>query len=139
MLRARKLPALRQLQRRFVTSLRRWAGILALALLFPGIARFAPAESKAGTADVILTHAKVYTVNPLEPWAEAVAIKDGKIAAVGKSADVLKLRGPDTRIVDAQGHLVLPGFGDAHVHFMEGSLTLLGVKLDDAKTIADIQ
>ena len=53
--------------------------------------------------------------------------------------DILKLAGKTTNVIDAKGHLVLPGFGDAHVHFMEGSLTLMGVKLDDAKTIADIQ
>jgi predicted amidohydrolase YtcJ len=88
---------------------------------------------------VIVAQGKVYTVNPAQPWAEAVAVKDGKIIAVGKNVDVLKLRGPGTKVVDAQGRLVMPGFGDAHVHFMEGSLTLLGVKLDDAKTIPEIQ
>ena len=97
------------------------------------------AQSNLAPADLILTHAKVYTVNNSQPWAEAVAITGGKFVAVGKDEQVMKYAGRNTRIVDAHGHLVLPGFGDAHVHFMEGSLTLLGVKLDDAKTIADIQ
>lgn len=97
------------------------------------------AQSNATPADLIVTHGKVYTVNPAQPWAEAVAVKDGKIVAVGKTDDVLKLRGKSTLIISAKSHLVLPGFGDAHAHFMEGSLTLLGVKLDDAKTIAEIQ
>jgi hypothetical protein len=100
----------------------------------PGVAQSSP-----DVADVVVIHGKVYTVNPAQPWAEAVAIKDGKFIAVGSSQDILKLRTASTKVIDAQGHLVLPGFGDAHVHFMEGSMTLLGVKLDDAKTISEIQ
>jgi len=115
------------------------AAVLMLTIVTASAASPVLAESQAGAADIILMHAKVYTVNQAQPWAEAVAIKDGKIAAVGKTSEVLKLQGPDTKVIDAKGHLVLPGFGDAHVHFMDGSLTLLGVKLDDAKTIADIQ
>lgn len=111
----------------------------ALALILVVIASAAQVASPANAADVILTHAKVYTVNKAQPWAQAVAVKDGKIVAVGKADEVLKLRGASTEVLDAHEHLVLPGFGDTHVHFMEGSLTLLGVKLDDAKTIADIQ
>jgi predicted amidohydrolase YtcJ len=90
-------------------------------------------------ADVIISHGKVYTVNPAQPWAQAVAVKDGKIIAAGTDADIVKLAGKTTNMIDAKGQLVLPGFGDAHVHFMEGSLTLMGVKLDDAKTIPAIQ
>ncbi len=97
------------------------------------------AQSSATIADVIVTNGKVYTVNQAHPWAQAVAVKDGKIVVVGKNEDVLRLRGTDTKVIDARENLVLPGFGDAHVHFMEGSMTLLGVKLDDAKTIAAIQ
>jgi len=115
------------------------AALVALALILAGTVSAAPVASPANAADVILTSAKIYTVNKAQPWAEAVAVKDGKIVAVGKSSEVLKLRGAKTTVVDAHGHLALPGFGDTHVHFMEGSLTLLGVKLDDAKTIADIQ
>lgn len=90
-------------------------------------------------ADVIITNARVYTVNPSQPWAEAVAIRDGKILAVGQSAGIAKLGGPGTRVIDGQKHLLLPGFGDTHVHFMDGSFTLLGVRLDDDKTVAEIQ
>ncbi len=99
----------------------------------------ASAASQAATADVIVTGGKVYTVNKAQPWAEAIAVRGGEIVAVGTSDEVLKLRGANTQVIDARGNLVLPGFGDSHVHFMEGSLTLLGVKLDDAKTIANIQ
>ena len=113
--------------------------VLMAAVVFGGDMFPAHGEAKATAAELILTHGKVYTVNPAQPWAEAVAVKDGQIIAVGTNQDVAKLAGKNTRTIDAKGHLVLPGFGDAHVHFMEGSMTLLGVKLDDAKTIADIQ
>ena len=140
MSRAMRLAALRELH--FPLSGAGRLGLTAVfvvAAVFAGVVSPVRAESQASAPDVILTHGKVYTVIPAQPWAEAVAIKDGKIVAVGKSSELLKLQGPGTKIIDAQGHLVLPGFGDAHVHFMEGSMTLLGVKLDDAKTIADIQ
>jgi hypothetical protein len=112
---------------------------LAAALLLGCAAVSGSAQPSTASADVIFIHGKIYTVNPAQPWAEAIAIKDGKIVAVGSSQEIVKLRGNATQVLDAKGHLVLPGFGDAHVHFMEGSLTLLGVKLDDVKTVPEIQ
>src|SRR3546814_14704748 len=64
-------------------------------------------------ADLILTNARIYTVEDKQPWAEAVAIKDGKIVAVGSTASVAKMRGAATRTVDLGGKPVLPAFGDA--------------------------
>ena len=115
-----------------------WLFVVGLALAGGAVLQ-AETQSSATVADVIVTHGKLYTVNPAQPWAEALAVMDGRIVAVGKNEDVLKLRGTGTRVIDVKGHLVLPGFGDAHVHFMEGSMTMLGVKLDNAKTIAAIQ
>ncbi len=66
--------------------------------------------------DLILTGAAVHTVDPSQPWAEALAVRGGQIAAVGSRDDVLALRRPDTRIHDLPGRLILPGFQDAHVH-----------------------
>ncbi len=90
-------------------------------------------------ADLILTNARVYTVEDKQPWAEAVAIKDGKIVAVGTSAAVGKLRGPATRTVDLGRKLVLPAFGDAHAHPLFGALSRSRCPLQDGKTIADYQ
>lgn len=90
-------------------------------------------------ADLILTNARVYTVEDEQPWAEAVAIKDGKIVAVGTSAVVGKLRGTATRTVDLGGKLVLPAFGDAHVHPLFGALSRSRCPLQDGKTIDDYQ
>jgi predicted amidohydrolase YtcJ len=92
-----------------------------------------------GAADVIVTHGRVYTVNDKAPWAEAVAIRDGKILAVGKEVEIEKLKSASTKVVDAGGRVVLPGFTDCHVHFMGGSEALTGVILDDAKTVEEYQ
>jgi predicted amidohydrolase YtcJ len=95
--------------------------------------------SKLQFADALVVNAHVYTVNGAQPWAETIAIRMGKIVAVGGADDLEKLRGPATKVIDAGGRLVLPGFTDSHIHFLEGSVTLLRVHLDDAKTIPEIQ
>ena len=136
-----KIPELRVRTNSRVGSLvkRLFTSMVLLAVFQGGAAVVVSAQSSSTVADLILAHGKVYTVNPVQPWAEAVAVKDGKILAVGKDADVLRLRGDGTRVIDTKGQLVMPGFGDSHVHFMQGSMTLLEVKLDDAKTITAIQ
>jgi predicted amidohydrolase YtcJ len=78
-------------------------------------------------------------VNSAHSWAEALAIRDGKILAVGSSEQIRPLRGPSTKIIDAKGRLVLPGLTDCHVHFMEGSLLLQEIFLNGAQTIQEIQ
>jgi len=70
------------------------------------------------TIDLLLTNARVYTVDPARPWAEAVACRDGRIVAVGAAAELDALAGPATRRVDCGGRLLLPGLTDAHVHFL---------------------
>ncbi len=69
-------------------------------------------------ADLILHNARVYTVDPARPWAEAVACAGGRIVAVGQDDDVLDLSSPRTEIIDAGGRLVLPGLIDGHVHLL---------------------
>ena len=90
-------------------------------------------------ADLIVVNGRVYTVNERQPWAEAVAIRDGKVLAAGSTAEIELYRGSSTKTIDAKGHLVLPGFTDCHNHFLDGSLSLLRVNLDDAETIPEIQ
>jgi predicted amidohydrolase YtcJ len=91
------------------------------------------------TADTIVVNARIYTVNPRQPWAEALAIRDDKILAVGPAQQIADYRGPTTKVIDAGRRLVLPGFTDAHIHFLEGSVTLQRVHLEGAKTIAELQ
>jgi hypothetical protein len=84
------------------------------------------------SADTIITNAKVYTVDTERPRAEAVAILGERIVGVGSAAEIDVWRGPETKIVDGRGHLLLPGFNDAHVHFMTGGQQLDSVDLKDA-------
>jgi len=91
------------------------------------------------SADTILLNARIYTVDASHPWAEALAVRGGKIIAVGANNEIARYRGPNTNLIDVKSRLVLPGFTDCHVHFMEGSLLLRQIYLNDAKTIADIQ
>ena len=83
---------------------------------------------------VAIVNARVWTGDPRRPWADAVAVTGDRITAVGSSAEVRKLARPVTRLVDAQGKMLVPGFIDAHVHFIEGGFGLTSVQLRDAKT-----
>ncbi|MGW7002749.1 amidohydrolase [Streptomyces sp. NPDC054933] len=67
-------------------------------------------------ADLVFTGGPVYTVDPARSWADAVAVRNGRIVVVGSDHDVSHLVGADTEVVDLTGKLLLPGFQDAHVH-----------------------
>lgn len=70
------------------------------------------------TADLVILNGKIRTLDDKSPVVEAAAVKDGKIAATGSTAAIRKLAGAKTKIIDAGGKLVLPGFNDSHVHFL---------------------
>ena len=112
---------------------------LLISTLIFSLSAVAAAGAPAQPADVIVTNARVYTVNPQRKWAEAIAIRGERIAAVGTRKEVETLRGPATKVTDAGGRLLLPGFTDCHIHFMEGSLGLTRVDLNGATTVAEIQ
>jgi predicted amidohydrolase YtcJ len=97
------------------------------------------AAQQRAPADTVIIHAKIYTVNPRQPWAEAVAIRGGKIVAVGSEKDIAAYQGASTAVIDAKQHMLLPGFIDNHVHFLGGSARLEQVSLDDAKSVGDFQ
>src|SRR5207249_8905701 len=84
-------------------------------------------------ADIIVIHGRVYTGNPKQPWAQAVAIHGAKIVAVGDDTAIEKMRGMGTKVINAGGKLVLPGFTDCHIHFLDGSLR------DRAKTSSQLR
>src|SRR5437899_1741639 len=92
----------------------------------------AQAESSSPAADVMLVNGKIWTVNSTKPEAEALAVWRDRIVAVGKTAEVLTWKGPDTRVVDLQGRRVVPGFYDSHVHFLGSGLRYGEVALKDA-------
>jgi len=95
------------------------------------------AESAASpAADLVLRGGRVWAGKG-RPAATAIAVKDGRVAALGSDADVQPLIGPGTRVVDLHGRLVVPGFNDAHVHFLSGGFGLLSVDLRDARDEQD--
>jgi predicted amidohydrolase YtcJ len=85
-------------------------------------------------ADLVIVNANVRTMDAARPAAEAVAVVGNRVAAVGTSEEIKKLAGARTRVIDARGALVLPGFNDAHVHFLSGGFQLASVDLRDAGT-----
>jgi predicted amidohydrolase YtcJ len=87
------------------------------------------AEKATFTADLIIFNAKIHTMDQSQPIAEAVAIYGNRIVAVGASKDIKKLAGANTKQIDAKGQAVLPGFNDAHDHFMSGGFQLSSVDL----------
>jgi predicted amidohydrolase YtcJ len=81
-----------------------------------------------------IVNARVWTGDARRPWADAVLVTGERITAVGSSAEIRKLARPITRVIDAKGGLLAPGFIDAHVHFIEGGFGLTSVQLRDART-----
>lgn len=89
-------------------------------------------------ADFIFTNAKIFTANPAQPWAQAVAVRSNHIVRVGSNADVLEWRGENTRVIDAQNNTLLPGINDAHFHLLHGSLYLDAMLLGQVRVYAEL-
>ncbi len=91
------------------------------------------AEWQATPADLVLKNAKIMTVSPSMGWAEAVAVKDGRVIAVGDEAAVARHIGPKTQVDDLGGAFAMPGFIDQHVHtFFAGEEIVFACQLDPA-------
>lgn len=100
------------------------------------LALLVAASATAQTADLVITGARIYTLNPAKPLASAIAIKDGRVLFAGE--DVSSHVGPGTRRIDARGATIIPGFIDSHVH-MEGLGDLLEVlDLRNVRSVAEI-
>lgn len=102
--------------------------LLAAATLVPALV------SAATSADLILHNGKVWTVETKQPVAQAVAVAGNKIVKVGSDAQVLALRGANTRTIDLNGRLVLPGFNDSHTHFENATDWYFQVRLIDVNS-----
>jgi len=86
------------------------------------------------SADLVITNANIHTMDAKRTVASSIAVSGGKIIAIGSDADIRSLIGPSTRVIDAGGKLVLPGFNDAHVHFSETGAQLSSVDLRSSKS-----
>src|SRR5437868_14563530 len=103
--------------------------IIAALLLLLSSFGFSQAQP---AADLVITNAKIWTVDPARPQAQSVAVLGDRIVAVGSNQEVNPWRGQKTQVIDAAGKLLLPGFNDAHVHFVDGGVSLDAVQLNDA-------
>ena len=81
-----------------------------------------------------IVNARAWTGDPRRPWADAVAVSGDRIVAVGSSAEVRKLDLTNARVIDARGMMLVPGFIDSHIHFIDGGFGLASVQLRDART-----
>ncbi len=88
---------------------------------------------------LLLVNAKVWTDNPRQPEAEAIAIRGNRIEAVGSTAEILKQKSPDARVLDLHGRRVIAGFNDAHVHFYSGGANLTSPPLRYSKSQEDFR
>ena len=87
-------------------------------------------------ADIIIVNARVLTLDESSPHAEAVALADGRIVAVGSQAEIEELRGEDTEVIDALGNTVLPGFSENHMHLFSGAAELDHLQLSGVAGLA---
>ena len=110
--------------------MRKFALLLAWAAL-PALAQQAP--------DLLIVNAKVYTGDPANKTAEAVAIREGRIVGVGTTEQILSMAAAKTRTVDAKRHLVVPGFNDAHTHFMAMPAERFLLSLNENASLEDLQ
>jgi predicted amidohydrolase YtcJ len=91
------------------------------------------------SATLILLNGRVWTENPKQPESEAIAIDGNLIISVGSSATIRKLAGADCKIIDLGGRRVVPGFNDAHVHFLTGGDSLISVQLGDVNSAREFR
>jgi predicted amidohydrolase YtcJ len=91
-------------------------------------------DARQSEADLVVVNGRVRTMDSARREAEAVAVRGNRIVAVGTDAEIRRMAGARTRVVDAKGASVLPGFNDAHVHFLSGGFQLSSVDLRDAPT-----
>jgi hypothetical protein len=117
----------------------RLLSVLPLFLILFSILLLSSCAKKPEPADLIIAGAKIYTVNPAQPWSEAVAIKGEQIVFVGSTKKARRYTRPETKTISAAGRLLLPGFQDSHVHFVSGSLNLNRIDLAGTRAVAEIQ
>ena len=110
------------------------ASLLVLALAFG-----APCPAAPASADLVLLHGRILTLDARDSVAAALAVKDGRIVRVGSDHDVEALAGPGTTVVDLKGRTATPGLIDTHAHLLESGVgAVYSVQLGDARSVAEI-
>ena len=117
----------------------RRAGLLALPALAVLTGCHLERRPPATPADLVLRDGVVWTAEPERPWAQAVAVREGRLVYVGDEAGVERFIGGGTQVVELAGKMVLPGFGDTHAHPLSGGLELGECNLYEARTAAEVE
>lgn len=90
------------------------------------------------SADLIVTNARIYTVDDSHPFVSALAVREGRVQFVGSTREALLLRGPSTRVIDATGRTIIPGMTDAHAHLFGLGEFLHDIDLTDTRSYDQI-
>jgi len=118
-------------------------GSLCLSLLVMTSAACGPGQpappAEGQVADLLITNGRVFTADEQGTTAQAVAVAGNTILRIGTDAELAALRGPNTRVIDARGATVAPGFNDAHVHFVSGGQSLGDADLAGLTTLREVQ
>jgi predicted amidohydrolase YtcJ len=121
------------------------AAFITLAILFLVATTMFAQNQSSPKADIIYIHANIYTGTTGSSSfhevqrAHAMALRGDRVLAVGDEPDILKLKGPDTRVVDLNGHFVMPGFNDAHIHLTEVGFKKLTVDLSGVRSLEEFR
>ena len=111
---------------------------LAAALFVPCALSSQQRRATQAPADLIVTNARIYTVDAARPVVEAIAVRGGRVAFAGSRAEALALGGPATRVVDLGGRTVIPGMVDAHAHLVGLGQALANVDLVDTRSYEEV-
>jgi len=113
--------------------------LIAVAFWFSSVTASTSAQTfQTETADLILTNGRIWLGGDANSVAEAIAIRGNQIIRVGTTAEIKQLAGQQTQVIDLGGRLASPGFNDAHIHFLGGSMGLNQIDLTGAKTVAEM-
>jgi predicted amidohydrolase YtcJ len=118
------------------------SAVFLLVAISTAVAQSLPTQPKA---DVIFLHGNIYTGIAdtssfhTNPRAEAMAVRDSRVAAVGRDDEILKLKGPATTVIDLAGHFAMPGFNDAHMHLANAGFRRLTVELGGVKSLTEFR
>src|SRR5713101_1301512 len=121
------------------------SAVFLLATMPTVMAQSVPLQPTQPKADVIFLHGNIYTGVAdtssfhANPRTEALAVRDGRVAAVGRDDEILRLKGSATTVIDLAGHFVMPGFNDAHMHLANAGFRRLTVELGGMKTLTEFR
>ena len=117
----------------------RFSPVYAAAVAALGLSSLTDAQrATPPAADLIVTNARLYTVDDAHPFVSALAVRDGKVQFVGSVREAMLLRGPSTQVIDATGRTVIPGMVDAHAHLFGLGEFLRSIDLTDTRSFDEI-